>query len=152
MALWSFSFLFLCRQDFYLLKRANVLFGLMSSIFTVRNSPSSATQRPQVCGEVTVRRLLSSIVQIRVNVRSFKIRDEILRNDIALTDRAFKKIFKNECTLYLACNDKKAFYHFYRPYRLLSCQNVCDALSYLLDNIYIRFSYFIQTNCWYSEL
>ena len=43
----------------------------------------------------------------------------------------FKKIFKNEGTLYLACNDKK--------YKLWSCQNVCDALSYLLDNIYIRF-------------
>ena len=24
-------------------------------------------------------------------------------------------------------------------YTLLSCQNICDALSYLLDNIYIRF-------------
>ena len=24
-------------------------------------------------------------------------------------------------------------------YKLWSCQNVCDALSYLLDNIYIRF-------------
>ena len=24
-------------------------------------------------------------------------------------------------------------------YRLWSCQNVCDALAYLLDNIYIRF-------------
>ena len=27
----------------------------------------------------------------------------------------------------------------YRGYHLLSCQNVCDALSFLLDNIYIRF-------------
>ena len=26
-----------------------------------------------------------------------------------------------------------------RRYTLWSCQNVCDALSYLLDNIYIRF-------------
>ena len=24
-------------------------------------------------------------------------------------------------------------------YKLWSCQNVCDALSYLLDNFYIRF-------------
>ena len=44
--------------------------------------------------------------------------------------------------LYLACNDKKAFstsagHH--RGYHLWSCQNVCDALSFLLDNIYIRF-------------
>ena len=27
----------------------------------------------------------------------------------------------------------------YRGYHLGSCQNVCDALSFLLDNIYIRF-------------
>ena len=44
--------------------------------------------------------------------------------------------------LYLACNDKKAFFtsvdHFI-GYHLWSCQNVCDALSFLLDNIYIRF-------------
>ena len=29
--------------------------------------------------------------------------------------------------------------HYYRGYHLWSCQNVCDALSFLLDNIYIRF-------------
>ena len=27
----------------------------------------------------------------------------------------------------------------YKGYHLWSCQNVCDALSFLLDNIYIRF-------------
>ena len=55
--------------------------------------------------------------------------------------RAFKRIFKNESTLYLACNDKKAFCIStdHRGYKLWSCKNVCDALSYLLDNIYIRF-------------
>ena len=39
-------------------------------------------------------------------------------------------------------NDKKAFFTskgHYRGYHLWSCQNVCDALSFLLDNIYIRF-------------
>ena len=44
--------------------------------------------------------------------------------------------------LYLACNDKKAFFtsaDHYRGYHLWSCQNVCDALFYLLDNIYMRF-------------
>ena len=32
-------------------------------------------------------------------------------------------------------------FYFYRPcgYKLGSCQNECDALLYLLDNIYIRF-------------
>ena len=58
-----------------------------------------------------------------------------------LIECAFKKIFKNEGTLYLACNDKKAFFTStdHRGNKLWSCQNVCDALSYLLDNIYIRF-------------
>ena len=58
-----------------------------------------------------------------------------------LTERAFRKFYKNEGTLYLACNDRKAFFTStdHRGYTLWSCQNVCDALSYLLDNIYIRF-------------
>ena len=55
-----------------------------------------------------------------------------------LIERTFYKKGK----LYLACNDKKAFFtsaDHYRGYHLWSCQNVCDALSFLLDNIYIRF-------------
>ena len=65
------------------------------------------------------------------------IKEELLD----LIECAFKKIFKNEGSLYLACNDKKAFFTStdHRGYKLWSCQNVCDALSYLLDNIYIRF-------------
>ena len=60
-----------------------------------------------------------------------------------LIERALKNIFKNEGTRYLACNDKKAFFTStdHRGYKLWHCQNVCDALSYLLDNIYIRFGY-----------
>ena len=58
-----------------------------------------------------------------------------------LIEGAFKKLYKNEGTLYLACNDKNAFFTStdHRGYKLWCCQNVCDALSYLLDNIYIRF-------------
>ena len=60
-----------------------------------------------------------------------------------MIERAFEKIFKNinEDKLYHACNDKTAFYtsNDHRGYKLGSFQNVCDALSYLLDNIYIRF-------------
>ena len=58
-----------------------------------------------------------------------------------LIERAFKKIFKNEGMLYLACNDKKAFFTStdHKVYKIWSCQNVCDALSYLLDTFYIRF-------------
>ena len=52
-----------------------------------------------------------------------------------------QKGIKNYGSLYLAYNDRKAFFTSsdQSRYTLLSCQNVCDALSYLLDNIYIRF-------------
>ena len=47
----------------------------------------------------------------------------------------------NYGSFYLACNDRKAFFTSsdQSRYTLWSCQNVCYALSYLLDNIYIRF-------------
>ena len=52
-----------------------------------------------------------------------------------------KKFYKNEGTLYLACNDRKAIFTStdHRGYTIWSCQNICDALSYLLDNIHIIF-------------
>ena len=58
---------------------------------------------------------------------------------IDLIERTF---YEKEGELYIACNDKKAFFtskDHYKGYHLWSCQNVCDALSFLLDNIYIRF-------------
>ena len=62
-------------------------------------------------------------------------------NLLDLIERAFKKIFKHEGTLYLACNDKKAFFTStdHSGFKFWSCQNDCDALSYVLYNIYIRF-------------
>ena len=41
----------------------------------------------------------------------------------------------------MACNDKNAFFTSEQPgrYKLWSCQKLCDALHYLLDNIFIRF-------------
>ena len=56
-------------------------------------------------------------------------------------ERIFKKKLKTEGTLYIACNDMKAFFtpSDHRGYILWSCQNVCDALSYILDAFYIRF-------------
>ena len=52
-----------------------------------------------------------------------------------------QKGIKNYGSLYLACNDRKAFFTSsdQSRYTLWSCQNVCDALSYLLDHIDIRF-------------
>ena len=46
-----------------------------------------------------------------------------------------------EGKLYLVFNDKKAFFtsaDHYRGYKLSSCQNVYDALSFLLDIFYLR--------------
>ena len=50
---------------------------------------------------------------------------------IALIEPAFRQFYKNEGTLYLACNDKNAFFTSsdHKGYKLWSCQNVCDALS-----------------------
>ena len=48
---------------------------------------------------------------------------------------------KREGSPYIACNERQAFFTSgdTKRYKLWSCQNVCEALIYLLDNIYIRF-------------
>ena len=52
-----------------------------------------------------------------------------------------ERIFQREGSLYIACNDRNAFSTFdaVRNYHLWSCQKVCEALTFLLDNIYISF-------------
>ena len=52
-----------------------------------------------------------------------------------------EQVFNREGSLYLACNDKNAFFTSEQPkrYKFWSCQKMCDALYYLLDNIFIRF-------------
>ena len=49
--------------------------------------------------------------------------------------------FKREGSSYIACNERQAFFTSgdTKRYKLWSCQNVCETLIYLLDNIYIRF-------------
>ena len=49
--------------------------------------------------------------------------------------------FQREGSPYLACSDRNAFFTSEKPkkYHAWSCQNVCDALTFLLDNILIRF-------------
>ena len=59
-----------------------------------------------------------------------------------LLDLIERTFYKKEGKLYLACNDDKTFFtsaDHYRGYHLWSCQDVCGALSFLLDTIYIRF-------------
>ena len=52
-----------------------------------------------------------------------------------------ERTFQRECSLYIACNNRNAFFtsDAVRNYDLCSCQKVCEALTFLLDNIYIRF-------------
>ena len=47
------------------------------------------------------------------------------------------RTFIREKTQYLACNEECAFFtsDVYNNHNLRSCQKVCDALVYLLDNI-----------------
>ena len=51
--------------------------------------------------------------------------------------------FKREGSPYIAYNERQAFFtsEDTKRYKLWSCQNVCEALICLLDNIYIRFGY-----------
>ena len=67
--------------------------------------------------------------------------DLIKEKLLDLIEWTFKRAFKNYGSLYLACNDRKAFFASsdQSRYTLWSCQNVCDSLYYLLDNIYSKF-------------
>ena len=52
-----------------------------------------------------------------------------------------ERTFQREGSPYLGCNDRNAFFTSEKPkkYHAWSCQNVCDALTFLLDNIFILF-------------
>ena len=52
-----------------------------------------------------------------------------------------EQAFNREGSRNLACNDKNALFTSGQPkqYKLWSCQKMCDALHYILDNIIIRF-------------
>ena len=48
-----------------------------------------------------------------------------------------ERTFNREGSPYLACNDRNTFFTLEKPikYHARSCQNVCDALTVLLNNI-----------------
>ena len=52
-----------------------------------------------------------------------------------------ERILQREGSLYIACNDRHGFCSSdaVKVFNLWSCQKVCEALAFLLDNIYIRF-------------
>ena len=58
-----------------------------------------------------------------------------------LKDKLIDLINRTFVTQYLACNEECAFFtsDVYNYHNLWSCQKVCDALVYLLYNIFIRF-------------
>ena len=60
---------------------------------------------------------------------------------LALQVDLIERTFQRDGSLYIACNDKNAFFtsDAVRNYNLWSSQKVCEALTFLLDNIYIRF-------------
>ena len=49
-----------------------------------------------------------------------------------------KRTFIREGSPYLACNNRNAFFTSEKPkkYHAWPCQNVCDSLTFLLDNIF----------------
>ena len=55
--------------------------------------------------------------------------------------RQANKVLRLASSPYHACYDRNAFFTSEKPkkYHAWSCQNVCDALTFLLDNIFIRF-------------
>ena len=55
--------------------------------------------------------------------------------------KLIEQTFNREGSLYLASSEKRAFFTSEQPkrFKLWSCQKSCDALHYLLDNIFIRF-------------
>ena len=54
---------------------------------------------------------------------------------------SIEQTLNREVSLFFTCNDNNAFLTSEQPnrYKLWSCQKMCDALHYLLDNMFIRF-------------
>ena len=54
-----------------------------------------------------------------------------------------EQTFNRKGSLYLACNHENGFFTSEQTesYKLWSCQKTCDALHYLLDNMFIRFDW-----------
>ena len=88
--------------------------------------------------------LCPPIIQISRTSRHWKFtQDHRTTRPPPIKDRLvdlIERIFKREDSLYSACNDRNAFTSdTVRNYNSWSCQKVCEAITFLLDNIYIRF-------------
>ena len=58
-----------------------------------------------------------------------------------IKDKFIERTFNREGSPYLACNGRNAVFTSEKPRNIhaWSCQNVCDAMTFLLDTILIRF-------------
>ena len=64
-----------------------------------------------------------------------------------------EKTFARENKLFLACKTERAFFtnDTVKYYTMWNCLDVCKSLSFLLDNIYVRFwGCRISPSYWYS--
>ena len=64
-----------------------------------------------------------------------------------------KQTFNREGSLYLACNEQRAFFTSEQPkrFKLRSCQKVCDAPLPFKQYIYNIWVKIVLTNCRYLE-
>ena len=67
------------------------------------------------------------------------IKDKLI--DLIESEESFLsgRFFQRKSSPYSACNDINAFFTLENPkiYHAWSCQNVCETLTFLLDNIFI---------------
>ena len=114
--------------------------GILVGWYEVRTPTSSvkALSPPRVFATRWVKSTLNSIVCVYYWSHDL---ESISNPDQAPIEVPGLWTFNREGSLYLACNDKNAFFTSEQPkrYKLWSCLKICDALHYLLDNIFIRF-------------
>ena len=55
--------------------------------------------------------------------------------------KLIQKTFAREKCLFLACNDRRAFFTDgqFKGYKMWTCSEVCESLNFLLDNIFVRY-------------
>ena len=82
-------------------------------------------------------------VKLRLSTYDFSTRYTTLPHNLIKYKRIdlIKRTFNRDGSSYLACNDRNAFFTSEKPktYHAWSCQKVCKALTFSLDNIFIRF-------------
>ena len=95
----------------------------------------------EMSGGVYISQLIR-FVRVCSNVGDFNKRNHFLTSNMKNFLNESNTFFNREGYLYLACNEiNVVFFTSEQPYRytLRYCYRFCDALHYLLDNIFFRF-------------